>query len=125
MRRARSSALLLVLLLAAACYKPATLTPAGVVAFNATRVVKALDVLRDFAVDANAQTPPLLTTATTRTVVTYHRAAVSVIGQSPSGWVPIVVAGLEQLQTTIPAPEYQRLAPYVSLVSTLVKELSK
>ena len=45
---------------------PAGLSAAGVVAFNQTRLVKALDVIRDTAISANAQPKPLISTDETR-----------------------------------------------------------
>lgn len=88
--------------------------------FNAQRVVGALDVLRDTAVSANAQTPKLLSDANTRLVVNFHESAVKTIAAVPGGWKAAVSTALGQLQTNIPAAEYQRIAPYVSLVQTLI-----
>jgi hypothetical protein len=100
---------------------PPTLSPAGTAAYQATRVVKALDVLRDAAIDANAQTPPLISTPNTRKVVNFHEAAVKTIGAAPGGWKPTVVAGLEQLQHDILPEEWSRLQPYIALVKSLIE----
>lgn len=118
--------LIALLLVTSACVKaPPTLSPAGIAAFNGTRVVKALDILRDVAVDANAQVPPLLSTATTRKVVTYHESALKTIQAAPSGWVPVVQTGLTEVLKDVPPVEQRQLAPYVSLVKTLIAEVSK
>lgn len=113
-------------LMTPSCAKaPPALSPAGTAAFNATRVVKALDVLRDVAIDAEAQSPKLISTANTRKIVSYHEAAVKTIGAVPGGWRPTVLAGLEQLRAEIPAGEYARIAPFVALVQTLIAEVSQ
>ena len=125
-RRFHLSLALVILLAVPGCvHAPPNLSPSGVAAFNATRVVKALDVLRDFAVDANAQIPPLLSTATTRKVVTYHRSAVTTIGAVPSGWVPVVTTGLDEVLRDLPDTERATLTPYVALVKTLILEVSR
>ena len=104
-------------------HAPPTLSPAGAAAFQATRVVKALDVLRDFAIDAEAQTPKMLSTANARTIVTFHESAIKTIAAVPGGWKPTVTAGLEQLQHDLPAADWQRVAPYVNLVRVLIASL--
>lgn len=101
-------------------HAPPSLSPAGAAAFQATRVVKALDVLRDFAIDAEAQNPKLLSTANTRLVVTFHESALKTIAAVPGGWRPTVTAGLAQLQHDLPAAEWARVAPYVNLVKALI-----
>lgn len=109
----------------ACAHAPANLSPKGVAAFQATRVVKALDILRDTAVDGNAQTPPLISTATTRAVVTYHKAALQTIQQVPSGWQATVSAGLDNTLAAVPATDKDLLAPYVQLIKVLIAEVSK
>jgi hypothetical protein len=100
---------------------PPTLSPAGTAAFNATRVVKALDILRDFAVDGEAQTPPVISTDNTRKVVAFHRAAVTTIGAVPGGWKPVVTTGLDQLQHDLLPEEWRRILPYVALVKSAIE----
>lgn len=99
---------------------PPTLSPAGAAAFQATRVVKALDVLQDFAIGAEAQTPKLLSTDNTRKVVTYVGASVKTIDAVPGGWKPTVLAGLTALEHEVPAAEWSRIVPYVNLVKALI-----
>lgn len=123
MQRRRSIVPILLVLALASCAKaPPTLSPTGVAAYNATRVVKALDVLRDAAIAANAQAQPLLSTANTRLVVNYHESAVKTIGAIPNGWKAIVEQGLTELQVQLGA-EYAQIAPYVNLVKTLIAEV--
>lgn len=118
--------LILILVLLAACAKaPPTLSPAGTAAFQATRVVKALDVLRDVAISANEQSPPLLSTATTRKVVLYHRSAVTVLGTAPEGWREVVGTGLSELHQSLSPAEQRQLDPYIRLVQTLIEEVMR
>lgn len=103
---------------------PPTLSPAGVAAYHATRVVKALDILRDAAIDGEAQTPKLISTDDTRKVVVYHRSAVLTIETVPSGWAPVVTTGLVELEKNLAPQHRTRLAPYFALVKTLIQEIT-
>lgn len=114
--------LLLALIAGPSCAKaPPTLSPAGAAAFHATRVVKALDVLQDFAIAAEAQNPKLLSTEQTRTVINCVSTSVKTIGAVPDGWKPTVTAGLAQLQRDLPPDAWARVQPYVALVKTLME----
>lgn len=123
-RKARLTLLLVALALAIGCtHAPPTLSPQGVQAFNNTRVIKGLDLIRDVAVDANAQTPPIVSTDTTRKIVTYHRSALLVIHDIPNGWKATVLTGLDETVRGLPAKESQLVAPYVALLKTLIAEV--
>jgi hypothetical protein len=114
---------LLALVLMLGCAKPPpNLTPEATAAFHATRVVKALDLVMDTAIAAEAQTPKVLSTAHTRTVVEFHQMAVRAIHAVPGGWKPTVSAALNELQAKL-GPEYAQIAPYVNLVKTLIASL--
>ena len=102
---------------------PPNLTPQATQAFYAHRVVKGLDILRDTAIDANAQTPPLLSEATTRKVVTWHQSALKTIQAIPSGWQATVSAGLDELLKDLPPAEANLLRPYVAMAKTLIAEV--
>jgi hypothetical protein len=115
-----------VLLLAAACtHAPPTLSPQGVHDFNTLRVIKALDLLRDTAIDANKQTPPLLTTATTRKIVNYHKFAVMTLDASGAGAKAGVSSALAQLiaDPSLTPPELALVQPYYALVKTAIDNL--
>jgi hypothetical protein len=130
---------LVLLVLAPACAPvPAPLSPEATIAFHATRVVQVLDVVRDAAIAANEVTPPLMTTASTRKVVLYHKSAVQTIRVSPTGWRPTVKAGLFELTchplaapsqppppcTAQLAPaEVAKLYPYVALALVVIEEV--
>ena len=107
-----------------ASHVPSSLSPAGAAAFQATRVVRALDVLQDFAIAAEAQNPKLLSTNNTRTVINFVASAVKTIDAVPGGWRPTVTAGLVQLQHDLPPGEWQRIAPYVQLLKVLIAEVA-
>lgn len=118
--------LFVVLALCLGCAKaPPNLTPQGAAAFHGTQVIKALDVLRDTAIDANALVPPLVSTDTTRNVVTYHKSAITIIHATPRGWKVAVLTGLNELSTKIPPVEQQQLGPYLALAKTLIQEVGQ
>jgi len=124
MRHYRAITLAALLVALFGCSKaPPTLSPTGTAAFHATRVVKALDVLRDFAISAEAQNPKLLSTANTRKVIDFHDSALKTISAVPSGWKPTVTAALAQLQQDLPVADWTRLQPYVVLVKTLMEAI--
>lgn len=113
--------LLVVALLFTGCASAPPNRPANVVlAFQATQAIKSLDMLRDFAIDANAQTPPMLSTATTRLIVTYHRSAIRVVHDVPAGWKTTVQTGIIELFNSLPEAEQQKIGPYVTLIEALV-----
>ena len=118
-------ALILVLCLASlgCASAPPNLSPAAHVAFVNTRVIKGLDLLRDTAVDGNAQQPPVISTTTTRTIVRYHEATLKIIHAAGTGWKPAVLAGLEELLINVPASEQVILKPYVALTKTILMEV--
>lgn len=97
-----------------------SLTPVGQAAVTATQVIKALDVVRDTAVDLNAAQPPILSSKVTLQIVNFHESAVKVILAAPTGWKNTVVAALGQLQSDLSPADYARIAPYVALVQTLI-----
>ena len=102
-------------------HAPPTLSPAGTAAFHATRVVKALDVLQDFAIAAEAQNPKLISTANTRKVIDVVAASVRTIQAAPGGWKPTVLAALAQLERDVFPAEWARVLPYVSLVRSVIE----
>lgn len=102
---------------------PPNLSPAAHTAFVNTRVIKGLDLLRDTAIDANAQQPPLVSTATTRKVVTYHASTLKILHAAGTGWQPAVLAGLDELLKDVPAKEQALLSPYVALTKTILLEV--
>lgn len=99
------------------------LSPSGRAAYQATRVVKALDVLRDIAISAEEQTPKLMSTNSTRKVVLYHQAIVKTIRAVPDGWLAVAMEGLEQLRKDIPGEEWKQIDPYVRLVLAVYAEV--
>lgn len=117
---------------AASCAKaPVGLSPSGTAAFHARKVVRALDVLRDFAVDAEAQNPKVLSTQTTRIIVLAHREALRAIEAAPGGWRPVVEKVLETLSCSggpscaspIPEGDRQKILPYLALTRAVIQEV--
>ncbi len=113
--------LLLVISFVACTPAPPAASPKAQLAFQSTRVIKALDILRDFAIDGEAQTPKVVSTATTRKIVLYHRSAITLIHDIPQGWKQTVSDGLDEAVKDV--PEAQKLAPYVGLVKAILTEV--
>lgn len=125
-RKVRASCVVLLLFSLVSCASaPRSLSPVGVQDYNNTRVIKALDLVRDTAVDANAQIPQLLSEAATRKIVTYHRSALVTINATKSGWRSTVLAGLDEAVKDLPPQQAALVAPYVALVKTIVQEVSR
>lgn len=99
------------------------LSASGRAAYQATRVVKALDVLRDIAISAEEQNPKLMSTNSTRKVVLYHQAIVKTIRAVPDGWVAVAMEGLDNLRKEIPADEWKQIDPYARLVLAIYQEV--
>lgn len=121
--------LLVVLLLGAetSCAKtpPTIVTPQGVTAFQNLQVLKALDAVRDIAVDANATVPPMLQTDVTRKIVLWHKSAITILNARGAGWPTLIAASLDQVLVQLKPADRQLLAPYVTLVKTILVEVVK
>ena len=115
--------LILILALAgSACASaPPLASPVATADFRNTQVIQGLDQLRDIAINANAQNPPLLSTATTRKVVQAHEAALKTIHAMANGWQATVLAGLDGVVVTLTPSEQAILAPYIALVKTIIQ----
>lgn len=118
------TALLTSTIFAEACtHAPPALSPTATLAFTNHQIQNDLDRLRDTAVVANAQVPPLVSSEATRKVVAYHEAAIKTIHATRSGWQATLLTGLDELATALSPPERQILAPYVALVRTVLAEV--
>jgi hypothetical protein len=100
---------------------PPTLTPQAKVAYQARRVLDVLRVVRDVAIDAEAQTPKLISTADTRKILNWHESLVKAIDAAPDGARATVAASLTDLQKDIAPSAWARLAPYVALVRSVME----
>lgn len=124
-RRRLPVLVLCLVLFAPACAQnaPPNLSPAGVVAWQATKVIKALDVIRDVAVDAEATAPPLLSHATMLKIVAWHKAAITTAHAAPAGWGDIIRSSLRSTRDLLSPAERQQLGPYFALAETLLNEV--
>ncbi len=116
---------LVVMLFSGACAPPPTLTPPGRVAFQVTRVVKALDTLRDIALNANAQIPPLVSDVTAGRIVRYHQATLTTLQTQvdQDNWKATASSGLKAVVATFTPDEQHTLQPYVTLVQVVLQEV--
>jgi hypothetical protein len=104
---------------------PPNLSPVATNDYKKTQVIKVIDLVRDAAIDANAQNPPLISTATTRKIVEAHKTALLTIKGSDSGWasaVGVVFAQLSRDPSFLPA-EVSRLAPYFAVVAQVLGQV--
>jgi hypothetical protein len=102
---------------------PPQLGPVAAADFQKTRIIKALDLLRDFAIDGEAATPKVVSTDTTRKIVTYHQATLKILDAAGSDWRTVVATSLDALVPTLPAADRAKVAPYVGLVKGLLTEI--
>jgi len=102
---------------------PPNLSPAATTAFQNTQIQKALDLIRDVAQDANATTPPVLSTNTARQVTLWHQSAITVVHARGAGWQSAVFTSLDELATHLSAADKPRLVPYIALAKTLLAEV--
>ena len=108
-----SRALLIFALLVGCAKAPPTLSPAGAAAWQGIQAIRILDTIRDVAISAEAQSPKVLSTETTRKVVTWHKAALQTIQATPGGWKLTVLAGLDALYQPLTPSEQAVLRPYI------------
>jgi hypothetical protein len=102
---------------------PPTLTPEAHWAFNETRTIKGLDVLRDTLVAANKETPPLVSQTFMLATVKYHRSALVLVHAHALGWQGEVAAGADELIKDLPPNEAQLARPYIALLKTILAEV--
>jgi hypothetical protein len=103
---------------------PPSLGPVAAQDFQKTRVIKGLDLLRDFAIDGEAATPKVVSTATTRQIVTYHQSALKILDAAGSDWKAVVGTSLDALVPALPEKDRPKVAPYVALVKGLLQEVN-
>jgi len=120
--RSRRLILVLIVLLQACAHAPPSLSPSGAVAWQATRVIKEMDVVRDLAVAGNQISPPLISTATTRAIVTWHRSGLIIARQTPAGWTTTLATSLTEVLRDLPPAERQQLTPYTTLLLQILQE---
>ena len=115
---------LLALISQLGCAKaPPHLTPDGQKAFYKTRVIKTIDLARDFAIDGEATTPKVVSTDTARQVVTWHRSTLLTIQASDAGWQAAVDKALTELQANLSESDRAKFAPYIVLARVTLKEV--
>lgn len=114
-----------VVVLTTACAVPASfggrstaqLTAPGVQALHTVEATKALDLIRDTAIDG--ETARVIPTTSTALVVKAHRAIIIVM-RTP-GWKLKVLATLDQLKKDLPARDATQLGPYIDAATSIIK----
>lgn len=118
--------LIIYILFAVGCvHAPPELSPDAKAAFNKTRVIKVLDVLRDFVIAAEDQTPKLVSTNEARKVVEWHRSSLRIIDSISNGWQVTVEASLDELAKNLPPNEQRLLGPYIILIRAVIEETQR
>lgn len=107
---------------------PPNLPAPAKAAWYAHEVGKATDMVRDFAHDANATMPPLISEETTRKINDWHRSMVMVLdtadkAATPGGWKTTVGTSLDALEQSLPSADSVRLKKYFDLVRAVLKEV--
>lgn len=100
---------------------PPNLSPAGRAAFIQHSVQKDLDVLRDIAIDAEAQ--KVISTDDARKIIKYHESAITIVHDSTAGWQTLIATGLDQLYANLGATSRATIAPYIQLVKAALNSL--
>ena len=109
---------------ATAANTPATvnLSPTGLDEYNKTRAIKALDIIRDAAIDG--EKVGVFAHADTVNVVTYHKSIVQVITASGAGWKATVQTALNEMVKHLTPAGQAKVAPYVPLVTAILQEVN-
>lgn len=102
---------------------PPNLGPEAARDFQKTRVIKALDLLRDFAIDGEAAQPQVVPTALTRKIVQYHQSTLRILDAAGTGWKALVGTSLDEFVANLAPAERSRVAPYVGLVKAILAEV--
>lgn len=124
MRTARRLSPLLVVLaiLSSACPKaPPNTSPTAKREFYATRVIKVLDIVRDFVVDGEAA--GVVSTDDARTVVLWHKSAVQVAQVGGTNWQTLVSTTLDATVQNLKPKTKADVAPYVVLIKAILAEV--
>jgi hypothetical protein len=117
--------MLLTILPQGGCTKaPPNLSPQATTAWYGTRVIRAMDLLRDTAVDAEKARPQLVSTQTMLQVVRWHRSTLQIVHLAPLGWQRVVMASLDGLEQQIQAEDKPHLVSYINLVRTVLQEIA-
>lgn len=124
--------ILVLVLFAVGCHTPPTLSPEGRAAFQSTRIVKVLDVIRDAAIAAHDQN--ILSVDSTRAIVQWHKTSLLAIQAVPSGWKATVTQSLYALTcdprvgtgpcgSVLTSKEIAHMTPYIGLLVAVLPEI--
>lgn len=97
----------------------AQLTTPGIVALHSLEVVKVLDVVRDLAIDGEAE--KIIAVDDARKIVTVHRSILLTIKEAPSGWKRTVTKALEELLADLSPSAKKVVGPYINSAFILIE----
>lgn len=111
--------------LAGCASAPASVTtPQGQFAYKADQFVSAVGIFQDAAIQANAQTPPLISTADTRLIVTFCVASAKSAQAATTGWQATVLSSIASLKAALSPAAQTKYGTYLTLISTLVQGIT-
>lgn len=97
------------------------LSQTGLDEYNKTRVIHALDIIRDAAVDGEKL--GVFSRQDTVNIVSYHKSTVQVLSVSGAGWRATVQTTLDETVTHLTPSARAKVAPYVALVKAILQEV--
>ena len=103
---------------------PPNLSPQAVAAYQGTKVIVALDAIRDVSIALADTNPPVIRRDVTTAIVAWHKSAITTIHATPTGWKMTVLTGLDQVKSNLNQQEQTQLGPYFSLAKILINEVS-
>ena|SRR6266404_563030 len=115
--------ILMITLFVSGCASVPTRSQEANAAFNATKVIQVLDLLRDVAILDNSQPNPVLRTSVVKGIVRFHKTALTVIHAVPSGWKSAVTQGLNVVMLDLTPAEKHHLDPYLTVIQSVLETL--
>lgn len=125
--------IVIALVITAGCAQkaPPSLSPAGVVTWQANQALLVLDSVQHSAIglnkiqrcDAAQVCKPMLSDANTRLVIDIVADSVNTIRAVPSGWKATTVAGLRAVSSRLDAEGQQVIAAYVQAGLTVLESI--
>jgi hypothetical protein len=98
-------------------------SPQAKVAFYGAQVIRDLDILRDTVVAAEKSVPQIISTPAARRYIAYHRFAIMMVHDAPSGYQAVVQRGLDEYTKSLTPQELVIVGPYAALITLVLQEV--